>query len=143
MNSRRDFLTALTAVPLGSTILRSATGASPAAIPPAEAWSEFSRRLRPVGRILEMEGWYVWCIAPIEGPNGRAHVFFSRWSAAKGMGGWIEVKDERRGRVRIRRGFRERAQNSQGSIGGAEHAGPGNHCSLLRGKGGEPRERES
>ncbi|HEU4554549.1 MAG TPA: glycoside hydrolase family protein [Chitinophaga sp.] len=51
--------------------------------------SEFSKRLHPVGRALEMEGWYVWCNSPIEGPDGKIHVFFSRWRAAKGMGGWI------------------------------------------------------
>lgn len=56
---------------------------------PESALSGFSRRLRPVGRILETEGWYVWCISPIEGPDGKVHVFFSRWPADRGMGGWI------------------------------------------------------
>lgn len=51
--------------------------------------SDFSRRLTPVGRILEQPGWYVWCNAPIEGPDGRIHVFFSRWPESKGMGGWL------------------------------------------------------
>jgi hypothetical protein len=55
--------------------------------------SEFARRLRPVGRILELEGYYVWCQAPIEGPDGRVHVFFSRWPAAKKMGGWINSSE--------------------------------------------------
>jgi beta-xylosidase len=36
-----------------------------------------------------MEGYYVWCNSPIEGEDGRIHVFFSRWDAKKGMGGWI------------------------------------------------------
>jgi hypothetical protein len=51
--------------------------------------SQFEKRLRPVGRLLEMEGYYVWCNSPIEGPDGRIHLFFSRWIAKKGMGGWI------------------------------------------------------
>ena len=51
--------------------------------------SDFCRRLRPMGRILEEEGWYVWCNAPMAGPDGRIHVFFSRWPQGKGMGGWI------------------------------------------------------
>lgn len=51
--------------------------------------SEFSKRLRPVGRMLEMENWYVWCNSPIEGPDGKIHVFFSRWDASKKMSGWI------------------------------------------------------
>lgn len=51
--------------------------------------SPFAKRLVPVGRALEMEGYYVWCNSPIEDENGLVHVFFSRWDAKKGMGGWI------------------------------------------------------
>lgn len=51
--------------------------------------SEFSKRLSPVGRALELEQYYVWCNSPIEGPDGKIHVFFSRWPATKGMSGWI------------------------------------------------------
>jgi len=46
--------------------------------------------LKPVGRVLEMEGCYVWCNSPIEDGNGKIHLFFSRWDAKKGMGGWIK-----------------------------------------------------
>ena len=52
--------------------------------------SPFSKRLKPVGRVLELEGYYVWCNSPIEDETGRIHVFFSRWDARKGMGGWIK-----------------------------------------------------
>lgn len=38
---------------------------------------------------MEMEGYYVWCNSPIEDDDGKIHLFFSRWSAKKGMGGWI------------------------------------------------------
>lgn len=51
--------------------------------------SAFAKKLKPVGRRLEMEGYYVWCNSPIEGPDGRIHMFFSRWVATKKMGGWI------------------------------------------------------
>lgn len=51
--------------------------------------SDFCKRLKPVGRALEMEDYYIWCNSPILGPDGKVHVFFSRWSAKKGMGGWI------------------------------------------------------
>ena len=51
--------------------------------------SLFAKRLTPVGRALEQEGYYVWCNSPIEGDDGKIHVFFSRWIAKKGMGGWI------------------------------------------------------
>jgi beta-xylosidase len=36
-----------------------------------------------------MENWYVWCNTPIDGNDGKVHVFFSRWPAQKKMGGWI------------------------------------------------------
>ncbi|MCH5685385.1 hypothetical protein LWM68_14680 [Niabella sp. W65] len=48
-----------------------------------EPVSGFSRRLRPVGRALELEGYYVWCNTPIKGPDDKIHVFFSRWDARK------------------------------------------------------------
>ncbi len=55
--------------------------------------SDFSKRLKPVGRVLEMEGYYVWGTSPIIGPDGKTHVFFSRWAAEKGMGGWINSSE--------------------------------------------------
>jgi hypothetical protein len=51
--------------------------------------SAFAKKLKPVGRALEMDGYYVWCNSPIEEPDGKIHVFFSRWVASKKMGGWI------------------------------------------------------
>jgi hypothetical protein len=35
--------------------------------------------LTPCGRILEQDGWNVWCCSPIYGDDGRVHVFYSRW----------------------------------------------------------------
>lgn len=49
----------------------------------------FYEQWKPLGRILESEGWYVWCVAPIYGQDGKVHVFYSRWKASKGMGGWL------------------------------------------------------
>jgi hypothetical protein len=43
--------------------------------------SDFCRRLEPVGRILEMDGWTCWGCSPVEDDDGRVHVFFSRWPA--------------------------------------------------------------
>ncbi len=51
--------------------------------------SDFAKRLKPLGRALEMDGYYVWCNSPIEGPDKQIHLFFSRWVASKKMGGWI------------------------------------------------------
>ena len=56
---------------------------------PSEKISDFSRSLEPVGRILESEGYYVWCCAPIYDEEGKVHVFYSRWSDKYKMGGWI------------------------------------------------------
>lgn len=47
-------------------------------------------KLRPIGRALETEGYYVWCSSPIDGPDGKVHLFYSRWKAEKKMGGWIK-----------------------------------------------------
>lgn len=41
--------------------------------------SDFSRSLHPVGRILDLPDWYVWCASPVIGEDGKFHVFFSRW----------------------------------------------------------------
>jgi len=41
--------------------------------------SDFFKSLSPVGRILELEGWNVWCCSPIYDEKGMVHVFFSRW----------------------------------------------------------------
>lgn len=49
----------------------------------------FADRLVPIGRRLQMDGYYVWCNSPIEGPDGKIHVFFSRWPAKESMSGWI------------------------------------------------------
>jgi len=51
--------------------------------------SDFSKRLKPLNRILELEGYYVWGCSPVVAPDGKIHVFFSRWDSSKGMGGWI------------------------------------------------------
>ncbi|WP_438481709.1 glycoside hydrolase family protein [Oleiharenicola lentus] len=88
MWTRRAFIGAVATLPLALKAAQTAT----AEIPP-ELYSDFSKRLRPVGRILELENYYVWCNAPIESPDGRTHVFFSRWPKAKGMGGWISSSE--------------------------------------------------
>lgn len=56
-------------------------------------FSDFANRLKPVGRILEIPDYYVWCNSPIYGPDGRVHVFFSQWPAKYGMSGWIHKSE--------------------------------------------------
>jgi hypothetical protein len=55
-----------------------------------KAWNSPLGKLVPVGRAMETEGYYVWCSAPIDGPDGKVHLFCSRWEAKKKMGGWIK-----------------------------------------------------
>lgn len=55
--------------------------------------SDFAKKLKPVGRILEEEGYYVWCNSPIYGEDGQVHVFYSRWLSEYGMGGWIHKSE--------------------------------------------------
>lgn len=59
----------------------------------AQELSDFEKRLIPIGRVLEEEGYYVWCNSPIEGPDGKIHVFYSRWPKEKGMSGWIHQSE--------------------------------------------------
>ena len=51
--------------------------------------SEFSRRLKPVGRVLELPDYFVWCNTPIYATDGAVHLFFSRWPKKYSMSGWI------------------------------------------------------
>ncbi|HEY8484705.1 MAG TPA: glycoside hydrolase family protein [Longimicrobiales bacterium] len=91
MVSRRRFLAGLALAPLARRL--GAVAAEGAGAWPDDRLSDFCKRLEPVGRTLELEGWYVWCASPIEGPDGKTHVFFSRWPAARGMGGWINSSE--------------------------------------------------
>lgn len=81
---RRDFLENIGLIAAG-LYLPSELIAGSRPVPP----KDFSSKLKPVGRALELEGYYVWCSSPIDGDDGKVHIFFSRWSSSKGMGGWI------------------------------------------------------
>lgn len=81
---RKKFLQKLSVLSLGSICLPNLVNASPS------NESSFQKQLHPIGRFLELEGYYVWCNSPIIGDDGKIHVFFSRWDAKKGMGGWIK-----------------------------------------------------
>ncbi|MBC6698587.1 glycoside hydrolase family protein [Hymenobacter sp. BT190] len=87
MPTRRHFLATLALAPFARMAAGFAAGRL-IDFPKAD-FAKFSKHLQPVGRALEMEGYYVWCNSPIYGPDGRVHVFFSRWDARKGMGGWL------------------------------------------------------
>lgn len=86
MASRRSFLKTLALLhwsPYGLPALSRGNGKTQDHLAP------FSRKLKPIGRALESDGWYVWCTAPIDGPDGKVHVFYSRWKSERNMGGWL------------------------------------------------------
>ncbi len=46
--------------------------------------------LKPIGRSLQLQDYFIWCSSPIWGDDGTVHLFYSRWRKEKGMGGWIK-----------------------------------------------------
>lgn len=89
--NRRELIKLCLATPFLGAISGSGFGMSEGAL--SYQSDDFAEKLSPVGRILEMEGWYVWGTSPIFGPDGMVHVFFSRWLAVKKMGGWINSSE--------------------------------------------------
>jgi len=89
--SRRDFIKSIsicgTALFAGPQLLASVTDY------PENKISDFAKKLKPVGRFLETEGYYVWCNSPIYGHDGKIHVFYSRWPEKYGMSGWIHKSE--------------------------------------------------
>lgn len=86
MVSRRHFLAQTVLLPALSVVAGLAAQGQ-------DNYAAFSCRLKPVGRVLERENFYVWCNSPIYGPDGAVHVFYSRWPAARGMGGWLNASE--------------------------------------------------
>ncbi len=97
MQSRRSFLKKLAllpivGVPVLSRGLSSSLFETNTSYPP-DSISDFCRKLKPIGRILETEGYYVWGCSPVYDPDGRVHVFYSRWPEKYGMGGWFHKSE--------------------------------------------------
>lgn len=80
---RKEFIKGLSIITAGSFLANDLLAFG------KDEYSEFSKHLKPIGRRLELEGYYVWCNSPIEAPDGKIHVFFSRWKTEKKMSGWI------------------------------------------------------
>ncbi|MBD3375108.1 family 43 glycosylhydrolase [candidate division KSB1 bacterium] len=90
MISRRTFMTQLSCSLLFAKTVLSESGKPSERFPyPGKYISRFCKELQPVGRVLELKETYVWCNSPTLGPDGKIHLFFSRWPAKYGMGGWI------------------------------------------------------
>lgn len=81
-SSRREFFKVLAMGPLLTAGFKPEENSQ-------DHFSDFSKKLIPIGRILEWESGYVWCNSPIDGPEGKVHVFYSRWTANRNMGGWL------------------------------------------------------
>jgi hypothetical protein len=89
--TRRTLLAGLVLAPFARAVAGFAQALS---LPlPKGSLARFSKHLKPVGRALEMPDYYVWCNSPIYGPDGKVHVFFSRWPASRGMGGWLNSSE--------------------------------------------------
>ena len=41
-----------------------------------------------IGPAISEKDWFNWCVSPIQGKDGKIHIFSSRWPAAEGMEGW-------------------------------------------------------
>ncbi|VGO17448.1 hypothetical protein PDESU_06044 [Pontiella desulfatans] len=54
-----------------------------------EVVSDFCESLTGVGRILEDPDYNVWGCSPIYGPDGKVHVFYSRWLNEADHEGWL------------------------------------------------------
>lgn len=89
---RKDFLKSIITFPIivasGLSLLSNSYPSS-AEIKVAGDESDFCKRLKPLNRILEMPGWFVWGCSPIVGDDGKIHVFFSRWKASAGWWSWL------------------------------------------------------
>lgn len=75
------------------SVLRKNTNSKITGKYPQDKISDFSKKLQPIGRILESEGYYVWCCAPVFDKEGKVHVFYSRWPEKYKMGGWIHKSE--------------------------------------------------
>lgn len=58
--------------------------------PPAVDAPAFAASLKPIGCVLKEPGYHIWCNSPVYGPDGKVHLFVSRWpmSATFGDGWW-------------------------------------------------------
>ena len=74
-----------------SSITNMATTAAPTVAkrpPPVTRISNLAKVMEWVGVAVSDPDYYVWCTSPIEGPDGRTHLFVSRWPKIYKMDGW-------------------------------------------------------
>jgi len=71
--------------PITGTVLPS--GAGKQVMP----YSDIALHMQFIGPAMSDPNYYYWCISPIDGDDGKTHLFVSRWAAQNtygGMGGW-------------------------------------------------------
>jgi len=56
--------------------------------PPVSKISELAKSMEWVGVAVSEPDYYVWCTSPIAGPDGKIHLFCSRWPKIYKMDGW-------------------------------------------------------
>lgn len=66
------------------SILPSAKGKKPKL-----AYSNMALTAKLIGPAISDPDWYNWCVSPIQGKDGKIHIFGSRWPAKEGMSGWM------------------------------------------------------
>jgi len=51
-------------------------------------YSSMALTAKFIGPAISQSDWFNWCVSPIQGKDGKIHVFSSRWPATEGMDGW-------------------------------------------------------
>lgn len=51
-------------------------------------YTSFALTANFIGPAISEKDWYNWCVSPIQGKDGKIHIFSSRWPASEGMDGW-------------------------------------------------------
>jgi hypothetical protein len=74
-------LTALAVLPAAETTFTATT-------PPVTTLSALAAGMQWVGKAVDEPDYYVWCTSPIEAPDGKIHLFVSRWPKSYLMAGW-------------------------------------------------------
>ena len=72
-------------IPLSILLIFTAAAASPA------AELDLGARVRPLPEAnrFKVDGFFVWCGAPVKGPDGKFHLFYARWPVSVGFApGW-------------------------------------------------------
>ncbi|MDF7801636.1 glycoside hydrolase family protein [Pontiellaceae bacterium B1224] len=69
-----------------AAIARTALSAQGGEILSERSWAD---RLEYVGVAVQEKDYHVWGSSPVVGPEGKTHLFVSRWPIAKGFGAWL------------------------------------------------------